>query len=167
MCHGMNDIYTQLIDSNTRNPKNIEEQIVRADLILLFYDVSDQETVARLLAYWMPMISGVRDSIPIVVVGNKLDKREDGKRSRWNVAIKDVLKPIIRRFRQVEVGLECSALAGRGVTSVLSCAQRAILYPLAPLFDLSTKDLTTNFKRALVRIFRILDKDSDGNLCDK
>lgn len=105
MCHGINNIYTQLMDTNTRNTRNIEEQILRADLILLFYDVNDQETVVRLLSFWMPLISKVRDKVPIVVVGNKLDKRDDKKSRGFYVTIKDVLKPIIRKFRQVEVGL--------------------------------------------------------------
>lgn len=114
------------------------------------------------------MISKVRDNVPIIVVGNKLDRKDDPvKPSGYNATIKEVLKPIIRKFKQVEMGLECSALANRGVGSVLSCAQRSLLYPLAPLYNLAAKDLTIPFKKALVRIFRLLDKDGDGYLSDK
>lgn len=41
------------------------------------------------------------------------------------------------------------------------------MYPLAPLYDLSSIDLTQKFKKSLIRIFRALDKDGDGLLSDK
>lgn len=120
----------------------------------------------RLTKYWMPLISKVRDTVPIIVVGNKMDKKEGGAMP-YTATIKEVLKPIIRKYRQVEMGLECSAMLSKGVGSVLSCAQRAVLYPLTPLYDLPSKDLTPPFKRILVRIFRLLDRDGDGLLSDK
>ena len=49
---------------------------------------------------------------------------------------------------------------------MLNAAQRAVLYPLAPLYDLNSKELTPKFKKAIMRIFRILDKDLDGKLTD-
>ena len=37
------------------------------------------------------------------------------------------------------MGIECSAYYDRNVKKVLNCAQRAVLYPLSPLYDLNTK----------------------------
>lgn len=37
------------------------------------------------------------------------------------------------------MGFECSAYYQRNVKKVLNGAQRAVLYPLAPLYDLNTK----------------------------
>lgn len=118
----------------------------------------------------MPLISKISSRVPIIIVGNKLDRKEDPHASRLGntyATIKEVLKPIIRKYKQVEMGLECSSLGNKGVISVLTCAQRAVLYPLGPLYDLTTKDITPAFRRALTRIFRVLDKDGDGYLSDK
>ena len=49
---------------------------------------------------------------------------------------------------------------------MLNSAQRAVLYPITPLFDIATKSLTPTFKNALARIFRILDSDLTGQLSD-
>ena len=64
------------------------------------------------------------------------------------------------------MGIECSAFYDRNVKTVLNCAQRAVLYPLSPLYDLENHSLTPEFKKALIRIFRILDSDLDGKLYD-
>lgn len=64
------------------------------------------------------------------------------------------------------MGFQCSAYYDRNVKKVLNAAQRAVLYPLAPLYDLNSKELTPKFKKAIMRIFRILDKDLDGKLTD-
>jgi hypothetical protein len=48
----------------------------------------------------------------------------------------------------------------------LNCAQRAVLYPLSPLYNLEEKKITPGFRKALIRIFRILDQDMDGKLHD-
>ena len=40
-------------------------------------------------------------------------------------------------------------------------------FPIAPLHDSLTKELKPEFKKALMRIFRILDVDNDGFLNDE
>jgi hypothetical protein len=65
------------------------------------------------------------------------------------------------------MGIECSAFYDRNVKKVLNSAQRAILYPLRPLYDLNTKNVTLKFKKALIRIFRILDSQFSGLLSDE
>jgi hypothetical protein len=64
------------------------------------------------------------------------------------------------------MGIECSAYYDRKVKQVLNSAQRAVLYPLGPLYDLSNKQITPKFRKALSRIFRILDRDMSGSLSD-
>ena len=39
----------------------------------------------------------------------------------------------------MEVGLECSALKSSNISEVIYCAQRVVLFPLAPLFDFNEK----------------------------
>ncbi|KRX09002.1 hypothetical protein PPERSA_01889 [Pseudocohnilembus persalinus] len=66
------------------------------------------------------------------------------------------------QFSQVEMGLECSAVEQNNVRDIIYCAQRAVLFPLAPLYDMNKKQLKPEFEKALTRIFRICDKDLDG-----
>ena len=49
---------------------------------------------------------------------------------------------------------------------MLNCAQRAVLYPLSPLYDLEHKKISKDFEKSLIRVFRILDKDLDGKIHD-
>ena len=49
---------------------------------------------------------------------------------------------------------------------VVYCAQRSVLFPIAPLFDSIKKELKSEYERALLRIFRLSDKDKDGALND-
>lgn len=63
-------------------------------------------------------------------------------------------------FKQVEMGIECSAKGYIGLIDILACAQKAVLFPIAPLHDSLSKSLKPCFERALLRIFRILDKVS-------
>ena len=65
------------------------------------------------------------------------------------------------------MGIECSAKYDKNIKKVLNSAQRAVLYPLAPLYDHSEKTITPKFKKALLRIFRILDADLCGHLNDR
>lgn len=60
------------------------------------------------------------------------------------------------------MGIECSSIKTQGIYDVINCAQRSFLYPLAPIYSIADKSLTEGFKKALTRIFRICDRDSDG-----
>jgi len=42
-----------------------------------------------------------------------------------------------------------------------------VKYPLGPLIDQVEREIKKKYKKALSRIFRILDVDNDGRLNDK
>lgn len=46
-------------------------------------------------------------------------------------------------------------------------AQRAVLHPTAPLFDLERQSLKPRCKNALRRVFTLCDRDMDGALSDE
>ncbi|KAF5195626.1 Mitochondrial rho gtpase, partial [Thalictrum thalictroides] len=52
------------------------------------------------------------------------------------------------------------------VSEVFYYAQRAVLYPIDPLFDLETQTLKPRCVMALKHIFNISDQDQDGSLSD-
>lgn len=64
------------------------------------------------------------------------------------------------------MGIECSAKGFMNLIDVVYCAQRAVLFPLEPLFDAQEKKIKPEYQRAIMRIFRICDKDGDGYLND-
>ncbi len=64
------------------------------------------------------------------------------------------------------MGMECSAKGYIQIIDVIYCAQRAVLFPIAPLFDHLEKKLKWDYERALLRIFRICDKNMDNYLDD-
>lgn len=47
---------------------------------------------------------------------------------------------------------------------MLYCAQSAVIFPLGVLIHVADRELTVKYKKALARIFRILDQDNDGKL---
>lgn len=52
------------------------------------------------------------------------------------------------------------------IIQMLYFAQSVVIYPLRPLIDPSERTLTPKYKKALTRIFRILDTDNDNKLND-
>ena len=81
--------------------------------------------------------------------------------------MKDVLRGLTRTYKQVQMGIECSARYDRNVRKVLNSAQRAVLYPLSTLYDLTQKAIRPKFRKALLRIFRILNTELTGSLSDR
>lgn len=62
--------------------------------------------------------------------------------------------------------IECSVKRNISVQETFKAAQEIVRFPLSPLMDKSSKDLTDRFKKALTSIFRSLDSDFDGFLCE-
>lgn len=97
------------------------------------------------------------------MVGNKVDLRSS---QHSEDELNSLLTPFFIEFKQVEMGVECSAKGYMNLIDVIYCAQRAVLYPLAPLYDSISQRLQPAYERALLRIFRVSDKDKDGYLND-
>ena len=118
----------------------------------------------RLGNYWLKKrIVTHNPEVPVILCGNKLDLRshttEEGE-------LESLLTPNFMEFKQVEMGIECSAKGYIGLIDIIACAQKAVLFPIAPLHNSIDKTLKPAFERALTRIFRICDKDRDGTLDD-
>ncbi len=79
--------------------------------------------------------------VPVILVGNKLDKKEleMSNKELDYINVRNIVKSLVKKYRQVQMGFECSAYYDRNVKKVLNGAQRAALYPLAPLYDLNSK----------------------------
>ena len=128
-----NKVYTQLIDSSAsqNDEQNTDVQIDKANIIILVYDVTNFECIKRLKSYWMPRISKINDKVPVIFVGNKVDLRS----SNADNDLTNLLNHHFEQFKQVQMGIECSAKVYINLIDVIASAQRTVLYPIAPLYD--------------------------------
>uniref|UniRef100_A0A0E0CA66 Mitochondrial Rho GTPase n=1 Tax=Oryza meridionalis TaxID=40149 RepID=A0A0E0CA66_9ORYZ len=130
-----------------------------ADVVVLTYACDQPATLERLSSFWFPELR--RLQAPVIVVGCKLDLRGEEQGT-----LDAVMAPIMVAFREIETCIECSALRQILVYEVFYYAQKAVLYPTAPLFDQEAQMLKLRCMRALKRIFILCDHDRDGALSD-
>ena len=120
-----------MISAAREDEQTTNNEIERANVIILVYVVYNMETIKRLKSYWIPRILKINDRIPIILVGNKVDLRS----SNHEPDLESLLNPYFQEFKQVEMGIECSAKGYMNLLDVIFCAQRAVCFPIAPLFD--------------------------------
>lgn len=152
-----------IIDTSSRPEDKVKTEIEckKADAVVLTYACDRPQTLERLSSYWLPELRRLEIKMPVIVVGCKLDLRDDRQPS-----LEQVMAPLMHEFREIETCIECSAIKQVQVAEVFYYAQKAILHPTAPLFDQETQTLKPRCVRALKRIFILCDHDRDGTLND-
>ncbi|MBA0619334.1 hypothetical protein Godav_028523 [Gossypium davidsonii] len=153
-----------IIDTSA-NPEDrgkLAEELKRADALVLTYACDQPETLNRLSTYWLPELRQLEVKVPVIVVGCKLDLRDD----QQQVSLEQVMSPIMQQFREIETCIECSAYKHIQIPEVFYYAQKAVLHPTGPLFDQESQTLKPRCVRALKRIFILCDHDRDGALSD-
>ncbi|KAI9098942.1 hypothetical protein K1719_024709 [Acacia pycnantha] len=153
-----------IIDTPSRaeDSNRVAEELKQADAVVLTYACDRPETLDRLSTFWLPHLRKLEVKVPVIVVGCKLDLRDDNQQ----VSLEQVMSPIMQQFREIETCIECSALRHIQVPEVFYYAQKAVLHPTAPLFDQESQTLKPRCVRALKRIFILCDHDRDGALSD-
>ncbi|KAK1318288.1 Rac-like GTP-binding protein ARAC9 [Acorus calamus] len=149
------------LSSPEMQPKLVAE-LKQADAVVLTYACDRPATLERLSTYWLPKLRRLEVKVPIIVVGCKLDLRDELQQMN----LEQAMSPIMQQFREIETCIECSALKQIQVPEVFYYAQKAVLHPTAPLFDQETQTLRPRCVRALKRIFILCDNDRDGSLSD-
>ncbi|XP_022960031.1 mitochondrial Rho GTPase 2-like [Cucurbita moschata] len=154
-----------IIDSSSSmdNKFKLYEELKRADAVLLTYACDQPMTLTRLTTYWLNELHQLGVKAPVILVGCKLDLRDEHRPT----SMEDIVAPIMKQFREIETCIECSAATLLQVPEVFYYAQRAVLHPTAPLFDLERQSLKPRCKNALRRIFTLCDRDMDGALSDE
>ncbi|KAH8825190.1 mitochondrial Rho 1 [Flagelloscypha sp. PMI_526] len=112
--------------------------------------------------FWLPWVRSLGVNVPVILVGNKIDLR--GGMSLTNEQLEDEILPIMNEFKEVETCIEASAKLPLNVSEVFYFAQKAVLYPTAPLYDSRDHILKPSCTRALTRIFKLCDTNKDGIL---
>ncbi|XP_074574814.1 mitochondrial Rho GTPase 1-like [Curcuma longa] len=155
-----------VVDTSSRpeHKENLIAECKAADVIILTYacDCRSTSTLDRLCTFWIPELRRLEVKVPMLVVGCKLDLRDD----QQHVPLDQVMEPIMHQFREIQTCIECSALRQIQIQEVLDYAQKAVFHPTAPLFDQETDTLKPRCARALKRIFIFFDHDRDGVLND-
>lgn len=145
-------------------PNQLSDATDQADVVCIVYVAGDQHSLNSVSKYWIPKIRRLNDTRgsyrPIILVANKIDLLPEASLSENITAIR-------RIFMDVEAHIEVSALTQRNVVELFSSAQKAITYPIAPLFDIKTRTLTDQCRNVLIKIFKLNDLDQDDLLNDK
>ncbi|KAL4588177.1 hypothetical protein LXL04_001058 [Taraxacum kok-saghyz] len=148
--------------SSLEGKAKLEEELKRADAVVLTYACDKPETLNRLQNFWIPEVRRLKVKVPVIVVGCKLDLRDE----HYPMSLEQVMAPIMQQFREIETCIECSAANLVQVPEVFYYAQKSVLHPTAPLFDQESQTLKPRCIRALKRIFILCDHDMDSALND-
>ena len=155
------DTMTSILDTSSRSEdfSTVLQQIKTAHAILLIYDITRIETFNRLSSFWLPMIHKTAlHAPPITIVGNKLDLRSSNTTTTSMTTIRSkqssnnktqittsgceelqvLVAPLMARYPSIEACLECSAKSVLNIHQAFFLAQKTVLYPIDPLFDMKT-----------------------------
>ncbi|KAL2323554.1 hypothetical protein Fmac_027933 [Flemingia macrophylla] len=154
-----------LIDTPSSLAKQgtLVEELKRADAVVLTYACDEPVSFERVSTYWLPELRKLEVKVPVIVVGCKLDLRNENQL----VSLERLTTPIMQQFTEIVTCVECSAATLYQVPEVFYFAQKAVLHPVDPLFDYKRHALTDLCVRALRRIFVLCDHDMDGALNDE
>ncbi|XP_076911550.1 mitochondrial Rho GTPase 1-like [Bidens hawaiensis] len=140
----------------------LEDELKRADAVVLTYACDQPSTLDRLSTFWLPELRRLEVKVPVIVAGCKMDSRDE----QHAISLEQVMSPIMQQFREIETCIESSAFKNIQTPEVFYYAQKAVIHPTAPLFDQETQMLKPRCVRALKRIFILSDHDRDGTLSD-
>ncbi|XP_064334349.1 mitochondrial Rho GTPase 2 isoform X9 [Camelus dromedarius] len=154
---------THIVDYSEveQTAEELEEEIHKANVVCVVYDVSEEATIEKIRTKWIPLVNGGKREprVPIILVGNKSDLQPGGSM--------EAVLPIMSQFPEIETCVECSAKNLKNISELFYYAQKAVLHPTAPLYDPEAKQLRPACAQALTRIFRLSDQDMDQALNDQ
>jgi mitochondrial Rho GTPase 1 len=161
-----------IIDYSSREQtdNDLIKEIENASVICLVYGLDDDESKNHIKSYWLPKIEEVEESMskssgepskhPIIIVANKCDTiNESGQ-----ILNDPFIKSIVISNNQIETCVQCSAKTLKNLPEVFFYAQKSVIYPTAPIYNVDNKQLTNECVKCLTRIFTLCDHDNDGRL---
>ncbi|KAF5782754.1 putative small GTPase, P-loop containing nucleoside triphosphate hydrolase [Helianthus annuus] len=92
-----NAVPVTIIDtaSSLEGKAKLEEELKRADAVVLTYACDKSETLSRLQTFWIPKVRRLKVKALVIVVGCKLDLHDE----HYLVSLKQVMDPIMQQFR--------------------------------------------------------------------
>ncbi|KAL6031799.1 hypothetical protein STEG23_035769 [Scotinomys teguina] len=126
--------------------EELQEEIHKANVVCVVYDVSEESTIEKIRTKWIPLVNGRTSTgprLPIILVGNKSDLRPG--------STMEAVLPIMSQFPEIETCVECSAKHLRNISELFYYAQKAVLHPTAPLYDPEAKQALDDVKRVVYK----------------
>ncbi|XP_045812650.1 mitochondrial Rho GTPase 1-like isoform X2 [Trifolium pratense] len=154
----------KLIDTSSRleDKDIVDDELKQADSVVLTYACDRPQTLQNLTTIWLPHLCRLKVKVPVIVVGCKLDLQDENQQ----VSLGQMMSQLMQQFCEIEACIQCSAYSSIQVSDVFFLAQKATLYPTAPLVDKESKTLKLRCAWALKQIFILCDRDRDGSLSD-
>ena len=146
--------------SRPEDKQALEAACREASVIVLCFSMDKPQTLRRVSSHWLPEFRRLNVTVPVVLVGCKSDIRPADQSLHQSVM------RIVKTYPQIETCMECSAKKLQFVGEVFYYAMKAVIHPMAPLYEPEAQKLRPLCARALKRIFMLCDTDGDGILND-
>ncbi|PAV63751.1 hypothetical protein WR25_08001 [Diploscapter pachys] len=157
------NVTTSIMDcssSNNTGDESLTAELKQSNVVCIVYSVNDDHSIENVSEKWLPLlrdIYGADHEIPVILVGNK----SDGSTNHT-----EKILPVMEKWPEVETCVECSAKTMKNISEIFYYAQKAVVHPTRPLYEAEEKRLTDKARKALIRVFKICDRDNDGYLND-
>ncbi|KAB5557432.1 hypothetical protein DKX38_008341 [Salix brachista] len=92
--------------ANLESRGKLNEELKRADVIVLTYACDFPLTLTRLSSFWLQEFRRLEVKVPVIVVGCKVDLRDDNH----PISLEQIMGPIMQQYREIETCIECSAV---------------------------------------------------------
>lgn len=157
-----------IMDSSSRpsDRESLRLKISSSDVVIALFDGTRPETLDSLSHLWIPLITELGATKPIVVAGTKSDllHLEEGEgESEGEMAA--ALRGLLDQWPSVAWAATCSSV-NLDVDAIFNAAATAVNHPSLPLFD-AQGGWSARCLCALRRVFRIHDLDGDGLWTDE
>lgn len=158
------NVTTTIVDTSAlpQERANLNKEIRKSNVILLVY--SDHYSYERVALFWMPHFRSLGVNVPVVLCANKSDLSANVNTDR---VVEEEMRPVMDEFKEMDSCIRTSAKEHYNVNEVFFLCQKAVIDPIAPLFDSKESNLKPACVSALQRIFYLCDRDQDGYLSDK
>lgn len=160
----LENVTTTIVDTSAlpQERANLNKEIRKSNVILLVY--SDHYSYERVALFWMPHFRSLGVNVPVVLCANKSDLSANVDTDR---VVVEEMRPVMDEFKEIDCCIRTSAKEHHNINEVFFLCQKAVIDPIAPLFDSKESNLKPACVSALQRIFYLCDRDQDGYLSDK
>ncbi|TYZ63599.1 hypothetical protein PybrP1_004809 [[Pythium] brassicae (nom. inval.)] len=154
------NVVISITDTSSRvsDLMRVSNAVKRSDAILLVYDLTRPETFQR-LRRWLDFIGRHRE-VPVVLVANKKDINVVTPEGSYA----NQVRSFVQGYPFVVAAVESSAKNFAEVANAFYLAQKAVLYPTEPLYNVKKKHLEPKCVKAIKRTFRLYNRDRNGIL---
>ncbi|PVV02810.1 hypothetical protein BB560_002724 [Smittium megazygosporum] len=158
------NVTTHIIDTQSgyEHRARLEAEIQKANVLCLVYSVINRDSFERITQVWLPFLRNKGVSVPIILVGNKIDRKNTVPSE--NIVESSEMLSLMGEYKEIETCIECSAKNLTNVTELFYFAQKAVIHPARLLYDTANSSLKPKCINALSRIFWLCDKDGDDVL---